>query len=120
MRLVLASEMPIEAAVGEAGLAHDLLDGDAGIALAVEEPPGAFEDFPPCVALDVRDEALVKACVDEVRSRAGRIDVLINNAGVNLVGAVEETSVSAAASSSLSAAASASATQRLLPPALSM
>src|SRR5499426_4260949 len=45
------------------------------------------------VPLDVRDEASAKACVDEVRSRAGRIDVLINNAGVNLVGAVEETSI---------------------------
>ena len=48
------------------------------------------------VPLDVRDEASVKACVDEVRRRAGRIDVLINNAGVNLVGAVEETSISQA------------------------
>jgi NAD(P)-dependent dehydrogenase (short-subunit alcohol dehydrogenase family) len=48
------------------------------------------------VQLDVRDEASAKACVDEVRSRAGRIDVLINNAGVNLVGAVEETSISQA------------------------
>jgi NAD(P)-dependent dehydrogenase (short-subunit alcohol dehydrogenase family) len=45
------------------------------------------------VPLDVRDEASVKACVEEVRSRAGRIDTLINNAGVNLVGAVEETSI---------------------------
>jgi NAD(P)-dependent dehydrogenase (short-subunit alcohol dehydrogenase family) len=48
------------------------------------------------VPLDVRDEASAKACVDEVRRRAGRIDVLINNAGINLVGAVEETSVSQA------------------------
>src|SRR5438094_5068670 len=48
------------------------------------------------VSLDVRDEGCVKACVDEVRSRTGRIDVLINNAGVNLVGAVEETSISQA------------------------
>src|SRR5262245_50464307 len=48
------------------------------------------------VPLDVRDDASVKACVDEVRSRAGRIDVLVNNAGVNLVGAVEETSISQA------------------------
>jgi NAD(P)-dependent dehydrogenase (short-subunit alcohol dehydrogenase family) len=48
------------------------------------------------VLLDVRDEASVKACVEEVLSRAGRIDVLINNAGVNLVGAVEETSISQA------------------------
>jgi len=48
------------------------------------------------VPLDVRDETSVKACVEEVGSRAGRIDVLINNAGVNLVGAVEETSISQA------------------------
>jgi short-subunit dehydrogenase len=48
------------------------------------------------VPLDVRNEASAKACVDGVRSRAGRIDVLINNAGVNLVGAVEETSISQA------------------------
>ena len=48
------------------------------------------------VPLDVRDEASVKACVEDVRGRAGRIDVLINNAGVNLVGAVEETSISQA------------------------
>jgi NAD(P)-dependent dehydrogenase (short-subunit alcohol dehydrogenase family) len=48
------------------------------------------------VPLDVRDDASAKACVDEVRRRAGRIDVLINNAGVNLVGAVEETSISQA------------------------
>src|SRR5262245_43401756 len=45
------------------------------------------------VPLDVRDEASVRACVEAVSSRAGRIDVLINNAGINLVGAVEETSI---------------------------
>ena len=45
------------------------------------------------VPVDVRDDASVKACVEEVLERAGRIDVLINNAGVALVGAVEETSI---------------------------
>ena len=45
------------------------------------------------VPLDVRDQTSIKACVEEVYSRAGGIDVLINNAGVNLVGAVEETSI---------------------------
>jgi NADP-dependent 3-hydroxy acid dehydrogenase YdfG len=45
------------------------------------------------VPLDVRDEASTRACVDEVHRRAGQLDVLINNAGVNLVGAVEETSI---------------------------
>jgi|SRR5215475_8242427 len=48
------------------------------------------------VPLDVRDEASVEACVERVSSRAGRIDVLVNNAGVNLVGAIEETSISQA------------------------
>jgi hypothetical protein len=41
-------------AVGEAGVVHDFLDGHAGIALAVEEPPGAFEDFLARVALVLR------------------------------------------------------------------
>src|SRR5262245_54477532 len=58
-------------------------------ALAKPRPLAGVELVP----LDVRDDASAKACVDEVRSRAGRIDVLINNAGVNLVGAVEETSI---------------------------
>jgi NAD(P)-dependent dehydrogenase (short-subunit alcohol dehydrogenase family) len=59
---------------------------------ATTRPPASVELVP----LDVRDEASVKACVEEVRRRGGRIDVLINNAGVNLVGAVEETSISQA------------------------
>src|SRR4029450_8106396 len=56
---------------------------------ATTRPVAGVELMP----LDVRDEASAKARVDEVRSRAGRIDVVINNAGVNLVGAVEETSI---------------------------
>src|SRR5262245_371098 len=65
----------------------------AGVrAPATPRPLAAVELMP----LDVRDEASVRACVDEVRSRTGRIDVLVNNAGVNLAGAVEETSISQA------------------------
>jgi NAD(P)-dependent dehydrogenase (short-subunit alcohol dehydrogenase family) len=59
---------------------------------ATTRPLGGVEFVP----LDVRDDASVKACVEKVLSRAGQIDVLINNAGVNLVGAVEETSISQA------------------------
>ena len=54
VEFILAGEMAIEAAVGEAGVAHDLLDGHAGIALAVEEPPVAFEDFLACGTLVLR------------------------------------------------------------------
>jgi NAD(P)-dependent dehydrogenase (short-subunit alcohol dehydrogenase family) len=47
----------------------------------------------PLLRLDVRDDESVKTCVDDVLSRAGRIDVLVNNAGVSLSSALEEASI---------------------------
>jgi len=44
------------------------------------------------VALDVRDDASVEAAVAKVLDKAGRIDVLVNNAGYTILGAIEETS----------------------------
>jgi NAD(P)-dependent dehydrogenase (short-subunit alcohol dehydrogenase family) len=45
------------------------------------------------VALDVCDEESVHACVQSVLARAGRIDALVNNAGLLLAGSLEETSL---------------------------
>ena len=45
------------------------------------------------LSLDVRSEESVQACVLEVVKRAGPIDVLINNAGYELGGAIEGTTL---------------------------
>jgi NAD(P)-dependent dehydrogenase (short-subunit alcohol dehydrogenase family) len=47
-------------------------------------------------ALDVRDDRAVAALVAEVIGTTGRIDVLVNNAGVALAGGLEETSIAEA------------------------
>lgn len=54
-------------------------------------PPGV-----DAVVLDVRDDASIERAVAEVLAKAGRIDVLVNNAGTTILGAIEETDTSQA------------------------
>lgn len=48
------------------------------------------------LVLDVTDEESVRACVETVLRKAGAIDVLVNNAGVAMIGAIEDSTVAQA------------------------
>ena len=62
------------------------------------KPPATKIPGVDYVACDVTNDLAVDAAVREVLAQAGRIDLLVNNAGVGLMGAAEESSLEQAKS----------------------
>ncbi|MDR7270777.1 NAD(P)-dependent dehydrogenase (short-subunit alcohol dehydrogenase family) [Pelomonas saccharophila] len=90
--MITGASRGIGARIAAAALAH----GDAVVATArdaggIEKRFGAQPGLLP-VALDVTDEAQTAQATAAALARFGRIDVLVNNAGYGLLGAVEEAS----------------------------
>ncbi|WCM18591.1 oxidoreductase [Paraburkholderia bryophila] len=88
--LITGAARGIGALIAEAALA----DGNAVVAAGrnVAAIVKRLDDSPALlpVALDVTDEAQAKAAVQAAMEKFGRVDVLVNNAGFGLLGAVEE------------------------------
>ena len=63
-----------------------------GTARRPADPPGAV----PTLALDVRSDESVEACIAALLREEGRLDAVINNAGITATGAIEETSAAEA------------------------
>ncbi len=88
--LITGASRGIGARIAEAALAR----GDAVVATSrnaqsVTQRLGTHDGL-LAVALDVTDEAQARQAVGAALERFGRIDVLVNNAGYGLLGAVEE------------------------------
>jgi short-subunit dehydrogenase len=64
-----------------------------GTSRAATTREGSSQHVFKMLPLDVTNDESVRACVSRVLAESGKIDVLVNNAGYDLYGAAEETSL---------------------------
>jgi NAD(P)-dependent dehydrogenase (short-subunit alcohol dehydrogenase family) len=79
--------------IGEAAARAFLAAGFTVYGTSRRAAAGETRDGVVFLPLDVTDDESVAAAVRDVLDRSGRIDVLVNNAGVGLAGAAEESSI---------------------------
>ncbi|MDB5998603.1 MAG: family NAD(P)-dependent oxidoreductase [Rhizobacter sp.] len=89
--MITGASRGIGARIAEAALAQgDAVVATARDAASVHKRFGADNRSLLAVSLDVTDESQAAYAVAQALARFGRIDVLVNNAGFGLLGAVEE------------------------------
>lgn len=89
--MITGASRGLGAQIAEAVLAH----GDSVVATARRKESITLDGNPKdflALSMDVTDESQVKAAVKDAKETFGRIDVLVNNAGYGLLGAIEESS----------------------------
>src|SRR5437588_9328882 len=79
--------------IGEAAARALVGGGLAVYGTSREATPGEKRGEVVFLPLDVTDDESVADAVREVLDRSGRIDVLVNNAGLGVAGAAEESSI---------------------------
>jgi hypothetical protein len=80
----------VSSGIGQA-IASELAASGWRVYGSVRRPDAEVPSGVERVALDVRDQASIDKAIGEILERSGRLDLLVNNAGASIVGAIEET-----------------------------